>query len=275
MNSRISLFDSAWSIYERFWLDSGLNPSEIKSGEEREELVDEILRVDFGEKLRRSRELLEEVCEAFKLSGMSLVLVDARLVWRGLPGSSSGLGRWVLEIGLSWDPILDLPIVPGSSVKGAARAFMEEFLERRESKSAKEICEALFGSPGEGGAVGPLKFIDALPVELGESGRLLVDDVINAHYNPELSGIETELDVRPNPVLHIALSPGATFRFIVGVDRQLASLTELSELLPEGAGSDPEDVAAFALGGALRRGLGSRTLKGYGIFKPIRAEVMK
>ena len=267
-------FDSAWSLYERFWLEK---PPSLEGEEgkfslsrERMELIQRILklnRLNLSKKLTAASEILEEAAEALRSGGFSVFSVDGELVWRGLPGSSSGLGSWVLEVGVSWDPILDLPVIPGSGIKGAARSFLEEYLKKRGGQLGKNVGERILKILfGEREGLGRARFLDALPVSC--DGKMLAEDVVNPHYNLQVRPIEREIDVRPNPVIHLALAPGLRFRFVVGVDEvEVEELGEASGLFPEEVGENLGSIAAFSLGGALRLGLGSRVLKGYGIFR--------
>lgn len=285
-------YGNLWILYERFLLDhissfaKHADPTEWKT-KVKEGLVECLTKLDrgtAGSRLKKANSLLGELLNALKLTGSKTVTVDAKLVQRGLFGSSEYFGSAVLEVGMSWDPVLDLPVIPGSSVKGAVRSFCVEYvkkfkgLRREESES---LCSALFGTSGGSGRAGVVSFLDALPVEAGEGGGLIRPDIINPHYNLSTNrSLRTELDVTPVPVLHLAVSEGTVFRFIIHVPRRAAALSgtravsEISKLARH-LGISPKDdtsltaslTAAFLLAGALRSGLGARTLKGYGTFE--------
>lgn len=73
-----------------------------------------------------------------------------------------------VENGFSWHPVLGTPYLPGSSVKGLLRAWMEHwvFAEHQEAERAALIAEWFGTDAGHNnGKAGDLIFFDALPVE--------------------------------------------------------------------------------------------------------------
>ncbi len=294
------------TLYERFLLDpdkdSGrgrLRLDVYVSGKEgksrvKEELMHELLELDkrtIKGRLDRSRRLVGERVRAARLVGAQVLVVDARLTYRGLFGSSEGIGEGLFEVGLTWDPVLDLPVIPGSSVKGAVRAFCEDLLASRSSNRDKagKLCEALFGKPGEGGYVGLVVFADALPVEAGLRGGVIDADIINPHYNALTdNSLRMELDVMPVPVLHLCVGEGTVFKFLAYTPGRILTLGEdivdgveelakvLGVRLPRALNVSAKAIllTSFLLGGALRTGIGARTLKGYGRFEVISCEVL-
>lgn len=148
-----------------------------------------------------------------------------------------------LEIGLAWHPILDLPYIPATALKGAARAYFEE---RRVS-----VCglgpDELFGSVNQRGV---LVFFDAVPVR--SSGPILEPDALTPHY-PEVEGRLHETSVRPRPLVFLTVPTGVRFSAVVAADTSSKlNLACLASELPE------------KLSEALSRGVGARVSVGYG-----------
>lgn len=151
--------------------------------------------------------------------------------------------RWPylpLEIGISWHPILNVPYIPASSLKGAVRAT-----------SPEKVCgmdrAELFGTVEEEGV---LVFFDAYPVRWE---RLVEPDVLTPHYR-EIEGEISEVQARPTPLVFPTVPPGTRFAFVVGIRRGEVPNNCAVELLE-------------MLRGALTRGLGAKTAIGYGTFK--------
>jgi len=158
-----------------------------------------------------------------------------------------------LEISLAWDPILNLPYVPSSSIKGAVRSWIELYV----GKSVDGVSlEEIFGSePGRGGVrhAGLVIFTDAYPVSC--MAYLLEPDVITPHYSvAELAFSEPEAS--PTPIVFSTIAPNTVLRFIVAFKRkrensQLVNTSVITKLL---------DLVTRAL----EDGLGAKTTIGYG-----------
>ncbi len=90
-----------------------------------------------------------------------------------------GLGRNnPVESGFSWHYGLGVPYLPGSSVKGMVRAWVE--LIACDRKYNRQELERVFGSTGDSGEVGTVIFFSALPYQ----PVLLEPDVMTPHYGP-------------------------------------------------------------------------------------------
>jgi len=291
-------YDSVWSLYERFLLegDNLRNYVKEKKPEVKEKLISELVKLDEEtalSRLRTANSLLNEILKALNLMRASTLVVDARITYRGLFGASQGLGSSVFEVGLTWDPVLDLPVIPGSSFKGAVRGFCIECLRRegRGTAEAENLCSALLGRAGERGCASLVIFLDALPISTRGSGKfrgIIEKDVLNPHYNALMrNDLRMELDVTPIPVIHLSVGEGVQFRFIAYIpyrassilnsEREREELKELCSALNLKVSGNPLTDAmlatAYLVGGALRLGIGARTLKGYGRFEIVSSEV--
>ncbi len=291
-------YDSVWSLYERFLFEGDNLRNYIKDEKRKskvkEELINRLVKLDEEtalSRLRAANSLLSEIIRALNLMGASTLVVDARITYKGLLGSSQGLGSSVFEVGLTWDPVLDLPVIPGSSFKGAVRGFCIECLRGKGMRpaEAENLCSALLGRAGERGYVSPVVFLDALPISTKDSGRskgFIEKDVLNPHYNAFMrSDLRMELDVTPVPVIHLGVGEGVQFRFIAYIPcraseilaKEKKTLEELCRVLNLEVSGSPLMKAmittAYLVGGALRLGIGARTLKGYGRFEIVSSEV--
>ncbi|MEO2241742.1 MAG: type III-B CRISPR module RAMP protein Cmr6 [Euryarchaeota archaeon] len=176
------------------------------------------------------------------------------------------------ENDLALDPVTGLPVIPGTALKGVARAAGELILSRGDPgelgrhfgtddpKEAEEVFRKVFGSkprrPDKGEApeperAGAVAFHDALPDPkwLKEAGLPLEVDVINPHYKAYYDGEEPPHEsIEPNPVEFLVVRRGSRWRTV---------------LVSESQG--PLKVALKLLKyGVERLGVGARTCAGYG-----------
>jgi CRISPR-associated protein Cmr6 len=169
-----------------------------------------------------------------KKSGHEIKLVTN---WRFL----TGLGQpHPAEVGFRWDKNLGVPFLPGSSIKGALRAWM------RVNKSKEEI-KSSFGSSER---VGSIIFLDAYP-----SKRPVLDiDILNPHYGEYYKDPEKNPPAdyySPIPVYFLTVAAGTEFVF-----RFICKESESSE-----------KIAKYLLEAADTLGFGAKTSVGYGQFK--------
>ncbi|ACB39509.1 CRISPR-associated RAMP protein, Cmr6 family [Pyrobaculum neutrophilum V24Sta] len=155
--------------------------------------------------------------------------------------------RWPylpLEIGIAWHPILNVPYIPASSLKGALRAAAPE-----------PVCDftkaELFGTAQEEGL---LVVFDAYPT----GGKAVRPDVVTPHYR-EVEGEIAETQASPVPLVFPTVPPGTKFQFMVGI-------------LPRDEKREVDykkcEMELFdAVKKTLVRGLGAKTAVGYGVFK--------
>ena len=153
-----------------------------------------------------------------------------------------------LEISISWDPVLNLPYIPSSSIKGLVRAYVETY-------GGAELDEALvrevFGSQGSSGLV---VFTDAYPVEC--SGESLVEpDVLTPHYSEVRKAID-EASSSPTPLVFPTIARNVTLAMVVAFrcDRGSSSALDCAKVLK----------LSEKIRKALEQGIGARTSIGYG-----------
>ncbi|MEZ0346279.1 MAG: type III-B CRISPR module RAMP protein Cmr6 [Infirmifilum sp.] len=230
----------------------------------------------------RSESLLRGVLEALQAYGYSLKVCRVKAQWRVLAGAGGVFGKIPFEVGLSFDPVLNLPYIPGSSLKGAFRDALFRLAEKEKGlKKAEEIADCVFGSNDSVGLVG---VTDAYPVALGVDGLLFEPDVLTPHY----PGAKDELDVSPNPVPFLTVAREVQFEFYVyfnselrrklsderpGGDHKLECVEHiLEEDLMEAVSKRGGDVNLVPLVDravlyALARGVGAKTSLGYSRFE--------
>jgi len=163
-----------------------------------------------------------------------------------------------LEISLAWDPVLNLPYIPSSSIKGAVRSWIELYI----GKSVNDVSlEEIFGSEPEsrGEKLASLVvFTDAYPISCAT--HLLEPDVLTPHYATTKLAF-SEPEASPTPMVFPTIAPNTVLRFIVAFkykreNKQLLNAKIITKLI---------DYTIRAL----EEGLGAKTSIGYGRAKSI------
>ncbi len=165
----------------------------------REDLSEEALE-DSRDKARNLQEFVTNT-----LDGCSRMFVTTAPFVTGM-----GLAHPV-ENGFLWHHTLGVPYLPGSSVKGLVRTWMEHWLE-----ADRETLHCLFGKetqPGQEGCVGNLIFFDAFPV-----GNVnLIAEVMTPHdggWRQKEAPAPSDWH-SPVPIPFLAIAPGAKFQFCI------------------------------------------------------------
>ncbi|MEM2389776.1 MAG: type III-B CRISPR module RAMP protein Cmr6 [Ignisphaera sp.] len=151
-----------------------------------------------------------------------------------------------LDISLAWDPVLNVPYIPSSSIRGVVRAFFEE---NNVVVNSRNLAK-LFGDTEYSSDVA---FFDAYPVRC-EGENLVEADVITPHYN-EVAGRIDEARSSPTPLVFPVLAPGTVLHVVVVLKKPLGR--ELSGVFMDNVGK------------ALGSGLGAKTSVGYGRIRVI------
>lgn len=183
---------------------------------------------------------------------------DSRLV--------TGLGSGgPLEVGFRFNR-LGIPVLPGSGVKGVARAYAE-LVEGRDEGDPDFL--AVFGRAPRAGEsqevaqAGHLVFFDAIPVE----GLELALDVMTPHYPDYYQRRETPPTPwqNPVPITFLTVAPGATFAFAVGLRLGVTDADHRLRALAE----------TWLRHGLAELGFGAKTTSGYGRFVGVAVEVQR
>jgi len=214
-----------------------------------------------------------------KIKAISLVLV----------GASENFGKIPFEVGLHFDWLLNVPYIPGSTIKGAVRAGVYELLISDFKKSkrmdraedeAESKCRKLFGDNECAGLIG---FTDAYPIEEGEKEYIFFPDVMTPHYTEETS---TELEVSPTPITYLAIMPGTLFQFYLFYKKERKSIKEIKQLnvrnfkdadLAEEPVPDVNELGIIDRGllYSFYKGIGAKTSVGYSKFEVVDYEKVK
>jgi CRISPR-associated protein Cmr6 len=180
-----------------------------------------------------------------------------------------GLGsNTILETGLTLHPIYGFPYLPGSALKGLARAYF--FADTTEpvkdvNRAKKQLAEfdqrldvmQLFGGSNERDSrVGSVIFFDGLPV-----GKPVLEvDIQTPHYAKYYGGKNTfpTNTEAPVPISFLAVGAGARFRIHLAAREQ-----EVGQL---------ERAEQYLTKGLELLGLGGKTAAGYGRLKAVSFE---
>jgi len=228
----------------------------ILRGEDKEKLRREIIERAENQSFDTSlpQQLTEEIKVALLSLGYRVVDVTGRVNYKAISGLSEGLFHLIFEVGINYDEILDVPYIPGSTIKGVLRSNLYELT----GDEGNEI----FGDKEREGSV---IVSDAYPI--GE--KLFVGDIVNPHYYQGGKPVRTEYDVNPVPVLHLAIRENVKFRFLIGVDKR-AKLGKIGEKLNV---RNAVELVSLLLLYSMKTGLGARSTKGYNFFEVERMEV--
>lgn len=187
--------------------------------------------------------------------------IKAQLLSRLAVGVSAAAA---MRTGITLHHTYGVPVIPGSSLKGACRAAA------RKNSSPQEIqeIEELYGpdTPQRGGpggtSQGRLVFCDALPCEI----RSLELDIMTPHHSKYYQGIqgyEKAPDIEdPVPVPYLTTPPKAEFLFVflsLAQDRPTLK-QDLDKALEHWRATEEE-------------GLGGMTSSGYGWFQELEAQL--
>lgn len=173
----------------------------------------------------------------------------------------TGLGMThVLETGFLWHPTLAVPYLPGSSVKGMIRAWIDPDGGWADGTAWPDE-EHLFGDIDEQGA-GDLIVFDALPAHRPE----LELEILNVHYQPYYQRGEPPADYHEPEMVHfLVVKAGQEFEFAIAPrpGRTLGAAPP-DEAEKELNHTFPLLDQAIAVLGA-----GAKTASGYGRFEPV------
>ncbi len=204
---------------------------------------------DLRSILERASSLMDAVKESLKGLGYSTIDITVETRSKLLIGVSEEVfGRPIFEVGLTWDPLLNLPYIPGSSLKGAFRSYLSL---RGVKVGGLEVNDLL----GDSAHASYVVFADSYPVYCRD--HLIVPDVMTPIYR-EAEGRIRETEARPTPIVYPVVAEGVRFSVIVGVN------------VRGGQGADRERLEAIRseltnfLLDAMRQGIGAKTMLGYG-----------
>ena len=270
-----------------YWLDQFLgSETDIVEGI----AIYEVLKHDkYKESMNAAEKVVDDLATALKnIYGHSYIVTTK-------VSSTITVGRGLMDIitenGLSWDPVLDLPYIPASELKGAVRLLVLKASALKAKKEGFQVSLDLFGKvrgkvlPENKYAdeyevfskflgnnfvvdyteehVGELVLTDAYPVQDPDNlpDNLPVElMVLTPHYT---SNVKQEYEVKPTPLRYLGISRKTSLKFAVGVTkdgidvlRDIASKLDLKV--------QPDQLLKSMINDALAIGIGRRTSKGMG-----------
>ncbi len=168
----------------------------------------------------------------------------------------TGLGReHPVENGFTWHHTLGTPYLPGSSVKGVLRDWVEHWQDSNGDGGNKALVANLFGSAGSESKIGSLICFDALPVKPVK----LEAEVMTPHYSEYYQDKGTHNPPADwySPVPIPFLTVAASQKFIFGIAPRRGTAVDLAVVFQW------LDQALEILGA------GAKTASGYGSFLPV------
>jgi CRISPR-associated protein Cmr6 len=219
-------------------------------------------RLRWAYKCDRVKSLLEEskrhVVEVYErarsIFGSSYLIVG-RLESRLLIHTRSP--TLPLDISLAWDPVLNLPYIPASTVKGVVRAYLTMGNITVEGLSVDD----LLGEAGKLAHVGYTVFFDAYPV--GCEKTLVEPDVITPHYS-EVEWRVDETSAKPRPIVFPTIAPGTTIYFPIAINVNLAKRLKGRSEVAKLVEGDAVSKILEHVQRALQIGIGAKASLGYG-----------
>uniref|UniRef100_A0A7C3UJP5 Type III-B CRISPR module RAMP protein Cmr6 n=1 Tax=Geoglobus ahangari TaxID=113653 RepID=A0A7C3UJP5_9EURY len=231
------------------WLDRFLtvNPQNweiTQDAKHRRRLMQLTNKQEWQRQVREQLNALQKRYEAmlkwYEQRGFAVKLIQAKPVWRFVVGLGAA---HVLETSITLHRIFGFPIIPGSALKGATRAYTQ--LVEGKTEDDPELI-AIFGTTEQAGSV---IFLDAIPLEVPKFQL----DIMNPHYPNYYStkGQNPPADWdSPRPVFFLTVGE-TPYRFAIAARSEQDN--RLLELVEEW------------LKGALRElGIGAKTSADYG-----------
>lgn len=202
--------------------------------------------VDALKRLQESVDALKQRYEAIlrwkERQGYVVKRFKAKPVWRFVVGLGAA---HVLETSITLHRIFGLPIIPGSALKGAAKAYAQ-LIEGRTDDDPELVT--VFGTTEQAGGV---VFWDAIPL-----GRINFQlDIMNLHYPKyyDRRGKKPPADWdSPRPVFFLTVSETAYLFSIASRSEKANQLLDIAERWLKGALSE--------------LGIGAKTSADYGYF---------
>jgi CRISPR-associated protein Cmr6 len=207
--------------------------------------------------LENANNYIQNLYKEFINSGAfeAVYMLDARLTSRLIINTSNPF--LPLEVSLAWDPVLNLPYIPSSSIKGVSRSWIKLYIGSSiDGVSLDSIFGSEPGAPEKEKHASLVVFTDAYPVSC--LSKLIEPDVITPHYRSVELKI-TEPEVTPTPIVFPTIAPGTIMRFIVAFKYGYSDKRVLT----------PEIVMKLVdyISRALEDGVGAKTSVGYGRVK--------
>ena len=199
---------------------------------------------DVASILRACKARLEAILGAYRNAGWKVRPVTLRAASRVIVGLGA---ESVLETSIRLHRIYGFPIIPGSALKGLARAYAELAEGKNESDS---LFADIFGKSSPGAQSGKVIFFDAIPAN--PANLQLELEVMNPHYAPYYQGTQPPAAYHnPVPVFFLTIGPGSEFLFAVAAHEERLA----------------EKAREWLTKALTKMGVGAKTVAGYGLWK--------
>ena len=207
---------------------------------------------------------------------------------------TGGYGVNIFEIGVSLHDIFGYPYIPGASLKGVSRFAMTRMLNllTNDEETTNVIIKYIYGEKISNtkekfliekgftnyvdekrfkkfskGHISFIYFTDAYPEATEEDGYLLVPDILNPHYKPD---VPDELSVTPLPLIHMVIPKGVTFKFLLGYSKDIINVLRfLNDNYPNVDFTSVDEFIGCLLEFMGILGIGAKTSVGYSKFEVI------
>lgn len=218
-------------------------------------------RKNLEDLFKRVNEKMNEIKRVIESNGYEVIGITAKTSSRLIIGTSEEMfGKFIFEVGLMWDPYMNLPYIPGSSLKGAFRAYLTLAKDEIKKSHGIEINDKIINDIlGDLYHVSYIVFCDAYPVDC--ESTLLIPEVTTPIYH-EQEGRISEVEAQPVPITYPAINKGVKFRIIIGIKKK--------EYVPEEYRKALDIIKSKLLSfikDVLRWGIGAKTMLGYGILE--------
>ena len=159
------------------------------------------------------------------------------------------------ENGFTFDPVVGVPVLTGSSIKGLCRATAK--MEGMEENETRRLFGHEESQMEQTASTGELCFYDAYPLRWPRIGV----DIVNCHHpgyyvDPARKALPLETE-SPNPVFFCCVEKGSQFVFRISSRNKS----------PQTADQDLPKALEILKTGLTHFGIGSKTSVGYGVFE--------
>lgn len=229
------------------WLDRFLTVNRktwelTQQAKQRQRVMELKSKSHVQESIDALRRRYEAVHQWMEQRGFAVKHFKAEPIWRFVVGLGAA---HVLETSITLHRIFGLPIIPGSALKGAARAYAQ-LIEGKTDNDPELVT--IFGTTEQAGGV---VFLDAIPLEPPKFQL----DIVNPHYPKyyDRHGEEPPADWdSPRPVFFLTVSETAYLFSIASRSERANQLLDTVERWLKGALSE--------------LGIGAKTSADYGYF---------
>ncbi len=203
---------------------------------------------ELNKLFEKANKLLDNVKKALEDNKYSVLDFQVETKSKLIVGVSEEMfGKPIFEVGLMWNPYLNLPYIPGSSLKGAFRSY----LSLKGIKIEDFEVSDLLGSESH---ISYIVFTDSYPVGCRDKNKTLLTPEVTTPIYHELEGRILETQAQPVPIVYPVIGEGIRFRIIIGV-RKLVQDEKLNKIKSE--------LMKF-ISDILKQGIGAKTMLGYG-----------